>query len=391
MPESNAPEERSGGQHSQFAWMLEQLTDVFLGAGGKSPGQAAMIDGIFASAAGKLEAPALAALCAQLGHRLAELPLLSQEIARLRAPSQASEWAAASAVIALPVQPAVAEGNGASAEVGEAHSAAANISSPDCAFHGLTDPSAQIHLARAADAATLGRIARSPGLTEAMTTILVSRGSRSVLHAVTANPTAQFAKSCFTTLAELAPSDRALRENLALRADLPEAILGKLMPFLPEALKARALAGEPAMPIDDRLAVLRQAEQAAASRRPGSADAALRHCAERADLPGSIDALAHQLEIPRAAALALTANRFDHAVCLAVKAAGASDKALLAVIDMRRRCAIKLVSDTRSALRVFAALTQEAALQQVMAIASCVAADARPAHAELRPRLAAVA
>ena len=235
MPESNAPEERSGGQHSQFAWMLEQLTDVFLGAGGKSPGQAAMIDGIFASAAGKLEAPALAALCAQLGHRLAELPLLSLEIARLRAPSQASEWAAAAAVIALPVQPALA-----GAEAGEALSTAATRNSPDCAFHGLTEPSAQIHLARAADAATLGRIARSPGLTEAMTTILVSRGSRSVLHAVTANPTAQFAKSCFTTLAELAPSDRALRENLALRADLPEAILGKLMPFLPEALKARA-------------------------------------------------------------------------------------------------------------------------------------------------------
>ena len=378
MIEQEAPEERLTNEHPQFAWMLEQLIDVFLNAPAHGEAQARMIDGIFVSAASKLAPRDLFELKMRLGPRIAELPGLAAMAASAGGETARIEKRAESAVVvSLPqrVQAQAAE-RGAAPDFGADQS---------CPFGGLSGLSAKINFARAADAGTLLRIASSPDLPEALTNVLISRGSRAVHHAAAGNPSARFAKSCFMTLAELAPSDKALREALAMRSDLPEPILGKIMPFLPDAVKSKALAAASALTPEDAEALLSGFVPREDKPQAG-ADEALR---DSAGLAAAAFVLARRLAIPPEAALTLAASRYDHAVCVAVKAAGGSEKGLAAMLDLRRRTGVKTAGDSRQALRVFASLSAEDALRQAKTVAALLCA-AHPAS-ENPPRLAVVA
>lgn len=87
---------------------------------------------------------------------------------------------------------------------------------------------------------------------DAMTThMIVSRGNDAARVAVTRNPGAVFARSTLTTLAELAISDLSLKNAMAARHDLPEAIADRLWPFLSESSKITLLTARRSETLDE--------------------------------------------------------------------------------------------------------------------------------------------
>ncbi|MBB4304855.1 hypothetical protein GGD81_003920 [Rhodobium orientis] len=82
-------------------------------------------------------------------------------------------------------------------------------------------------------------ISRRATLSKAVTEILVQRGDRAVLHAVTGNNGAEFSEAAFDMLVRCAGNDEVLQENLAGRNDLTATVVEWLRPLLTEELTIR--------------------------------------------------------------------------------------------------------------------------------------------------------
>jgi hypothetical protein len=103
-------------------------------------------------------------------------------------------------------------------------------------------------------------ITERPMLTEPVTDVLVSRGDRVVVHAVTGNPGARFSEGSMATLVDRSRADEALQALLQQRPDLPETHLRQLVAIAKETARKR-LAGS--VPVNARGALDHAVERSA--------------------------------------------------------------------------------------------------------------------------------
>jgi uncharacterized protein (DUF2336 family) len=89
-------------------------------------------------------------------------------------------------------------------------------------------------------------IARREALSEAVTDILVGRGTIEVCKMVAKNSAARFSKNGYAILISKAKRDAELTQSLALRPDIPVALLQQLLKQTSHAVRARLLTVAPA-------------------------------------------------------------------------------------------------------------------------------------------------
>jgi hypothetical protein len=246
------------------------------------------------------------------------------------------------------------------------------------------DAANPITLARKASLEELARIADLPNLPEAITNVIVGRGDRLILGKALANQTAAFARSSLTTLAELAPSDRMIREALVLRKDLPEPIIERLLPFLSLEKRAALLTNGA------------QFSEAAARDALMHAQADLLNAARAGHLMMTIDGcdamleegklnagdiililakdlrvaelatfVATRLAIREATAFNILSGRVDHPVAVLIKALNCDGRIAEQVMVMRNRLGCRDAKETRSAFMVAQRYSVEGALDLV--------------------------
>ncbi len=226
--------------------------------------------------------------------------------------------------------------------------------------------------ARRAGPDELVEIASRPDLCETMTGIIASRDYRPAVVACLNNPQAQFSRSTLTMLAELAPSDRDLRAALAARQDLPEAVVDRLLPIIGREARARLLMSGPIIPLDEARQELAdaEAELAQAGRQgllPLSVDILAAQVREgKITLDDVVELLSAEARLPELAALAtafLSASyhtmhamlcaRLDHPAAILLKALGAGEPGVDAVMALRRRCGFRESRESKRARAVF--------------------------------------
>jgi Uncharacterised protein conserved in bacteria (DUF2336) len=214
-----------------------------------------------------------------------------------------------------------------------------------------------ITLARKASMGELLQIAGLPDLPEGITNVLIARADRETLQRVLENPTASFSKSSLTTLAELAPSDRMIKESLIARVDLPEPIVERLLPFLSPDAKARTLmAGHPFGEREARNALTQAASDLVAAYRNGNALMGLDTCQATLD-EGKMSVnevicvlardvrvaelasfMATLLDIRHLSAFNILSGRLDHSTAVLIRALDGDMASMDGVMIMRRRC-----------------------------------------------------
>jgi Uncharacterised protein conserved in bacteria (DUF2336) len=232
----------------------------------------------------------------------------------------------------------------------------------------ISDDNNPITLARKASVSELLQIAGLPNLPEALTNVLISRGDRMVIERALKNPTAIFAKSSLTTLAELAPSDRMIKEALVGRSDLPEAIAERILPYL--NLRAKAvvlLSGAPFNQHDCDTAMQEAVQELAMSTDQGQVMIGLDHCLAtigegHSNVSDVISILARdarvaelsafaaqQIGIGQLAAFNALSGRFDHAAGIILRALDCSAMSFDDAMNMRRRCGCREAKETKGA------------------------------------------
>jgi uncharacterized protein (DUF2336 family) len=225
-----------------------------------------------------------------------------------------------------------------------------------------------ITLARRATTDELYQIAALPNLPEALTNVLISRGDRMVILRALHNHSAIFAKSSLTTLAELAPSDRMMKEALVQRNDLPEAIAERILPYLNQRSKARVLlSGAPFSQKDCENAMAEATQELAGLTEQGQVMIGLDHCmASISEGQSSVSDVisilardarvaelsafaAQQVGISQVAAFNALSSRFDHAAGIILRALDCDMAAFDDAMNMRRRCGCREAKETKSA------------------------------------------
>ncbi len=366
--------------------VLEQLCQLFESGGATaSPERIVVFDRLFGALGSKMEPEELTRLARRLEDTIACLPEL-RRLAEDRL-GRTSLLPGADPVTVPPEsredEPAFIERRTAPPDEGDA-------------------PLDQLHIARHGDIAAMLELAGRSDISPAISNSLVSRGNRAVLYALTANPAATFARSSLTTLVELAPSDRTLKENLAARSDLPESIVERLLPFLAEPWKARAIMGVPTLGPEEASMLVHDAETARmdaafsaasdigemiASARSGALD--METAISRVAGEGRVVDLAKLLAAMTGCSVFATLNflaaRLDQPMCQVIKAVGGGEKALLAVLELRRRCGFRNGHEQRAARMSFARINQREAVSLVAAM-RCVLLDMEPVE---KARLAA--
>jgi Uncharacterised protein conserved in bacteria (DUF2336) len=244
----------------------------------------------------------------------------------------------------------------------------------------VEDAENPITLARKASMPELLQIAGLPDLPEGITNVLIARGGRDVLQRVLENPTASFSKSSLTTLAELAPSDRMIKESLIARVDLPEPIVERLLPFLSPDAKARTLmAGHTFGGREARNALTQAASDLVAAYRNGNALMGLDTCQATLD-EGKMSVnevicvlardvrvaelasfMATRLSIRHLSAFNILSGRLDHSTAVLIRALDGDMASMDGVMTMRRRCGCRDAKETRSAFSTAQRYTVEAA------------------------------
>ncbi len=244
----------------------------------------------------------------------------------------------------------------------------------------VEDAANPITLARKASMSELLQIAGLPDLPDGITNVLIARGNRDILQRVLENPSARFSKSSLTTLAELAPSDRMIKESLIARVDLPEPIVERLLPFLSPDAKARTLmAGHPFGEREARNALTQAASDLVAAYRNGNALMGLDTCQATLD-EGKMSVnevicvlardvrvaelasfMATRLEIRHLSAFNILSGRLDHSTAVLIRAMDGDMASMDGVMTMRRRCGCRDAKETRSAFSTAQRYTVEAA------------------------------
>jgi hypothetical protein len=244
----------------------------------------------------------------------------------------------------------------------------------------VEDAENPITLARKASMSELLQIAGLPDLPEGITNVLIARADRETLQRVLENPSASFSKSSLTTLAELAPSDRMIKESLIARADLPEPIVERLLPFLSPDAKARTLmAGHPFGEREARNALTQAASDLVTAYRNGNALMGLDTCqatleegkmsvsevicvlARDVRVAELASFMATRLEIRHLSAFNILSGRLDHSTAVLIRALDGDMTSMDGVMTMRRRCGCRDAKETRSAFSTAQRYTVEAA------------------------------
>jgi Uncharacterised protein conserved in bacteria (DUF2336) len=244
----------------------------------------------------------------------------------------------------------------------------------------VEDAENPITLARKASMSELLQIAGLPDLPEGITNVLIARGNRDIVQRVLENSTARFSKSSLTTLAELAPSDRMIKESLIARVDLPEPIVERLLPFLSPDAKARTLmTGHPFGEREARNALTQAASDLVAAYRNGNALMGLDTCMATLD-EGKMSVnevicvlardvrvaelasfMATRLGIRHLSAFNILSGRLDHSTAVLIRALDGDMASMDGVMTMRRRCGCRDAKETRSAFSTAQRYTVEAA------------------------------
>ena len=225
---------------------------------------------------------------------------------------------------------------------------------------GASPQTIDVETLRFASMDTLLDVASRDGLTSDLTAILVFRGNAEVIAAVTANPIASFARSSLTTLVELAPSDRRLKDNLVCRTDLPEALGMRMLPFLnPAQMVSMFVAGAS---IDTQsaatdLAAEREVFQGSGVDPSRDINATVVALCQDARVSEISEVVAERLRVPLASVMNLLCGRMDHAAGLTLLAAGMAVGSVQPLLDLRQRLACRESRDGRAAFDVFTRYT----------------------------------
>ena len=198
--------------------------------------------------------------------------------------------------------------------------------------------------------------ARRPFLDSAATAILVFRGNSDVLAEVTANPGAVFTRSSLTTLVELAPSDRRLKENLSARADMPEALSLRMLPFLNQAQMVQMFVAGAAIDTATAasdLAAERDVYHGSGVDPSRALDDTLGRLCRDARISEISEVLAERLAIPLACSMNMLCGRLDHVAGLILMASGGGIQSVDPILDLRQRLECRHSKDRRSAFDVF--------------------------------------
>jgi hypothetical protein len=240
-----------------------------------------------------------------------------------------------------------------------------------------------------------------------MTGIIASRDFRPAVVACLQNPGARFARSTLTMLAELAPSDRDLRLALANRHDLPESVVDRLLPVIGREARARLLMSGPVIALEEARQELADAEaELSQAGRQGLLPLSIDMLAgqvreEKISLDDVVELLAAEARLPELAAFAtafLSASyhtmhamlcaRLDHPAAILLKALGAGEPGVDAVMSLRRRCGFRDARESKRAKGVFNHYAAEEAKVLVKLIDEQISAaavdDAPVAQPEIR-------
>jgi Uncharacterised protein conserved in bacteria (DUF2336) len=248
----------------------------------------------------------------------------------------------------------------------------------------MADANNPITLARKAGVPELMQIAVLPNLPESLTNVLVARGERDVLEKVLQNKTATFSRSSLTTLSELAPSDRMIKDCLIARSDLPEPIIERLLPFLAPLAKAQLLYSDsPFGEYEARKALSQASADLVAAYRNGQMLLGLDTCLATVDdgkmtISETVILLARDIRVAELSAFMaaklgichvtafnVLSSRLDHTSAVLVRALGCDMTALEAVMVMRGRCGCREARETKSARYTANKYTQEEATAMV--------------------------
>ncbi len=230
---------------------------------------------------------------------------------------------------------------------------------------GLTSAPVDLALvARTAPCNQLLAMAGLPDLSPAVTGILVSRGTPEVLHRLTANNHAQFARSSFSTLIELAPCDMQLKTNMACRTDLPEGLALRLLPFLNHGQKIKLFTAganiDTAQAAND-LNAEREVYGGSGVDPSRALDNTIQRLCEDARISEITEVLADRLAIPHAASMNLLCGRLDYVAGLLVFAAGGSESCIQPILDLRQQLECRSSKDRRAAYEPFSTYKTEEA------------------------------
>lgn len=113
-------------------------------------------------------------------------------------------------------------------------------------------------------------IASRPTLSEAVTDVLASRGSRDVAHAVARNEGARFSGAAFLHMVTRAENDSILAENLGLRRDIPRHLFQQLIAKASDDAKKRIAGERPEMSAEIQSSVASVAGELQSKFGPGS-------------------------------------------------------------------------------------------------------------------------
>ncbi len=410
------------GPEGRGAMVLRQLCALFLKVGVDGEASTAgLFDEVMANVAADLDDETVLFLAPELGHMASVLPAFASTISsrshEIRArsipesPFEPPAESAADNVSALdptnlPHEGLVAEPHLEADHAPDTVSAAATMlddvsfappaiavdqPAPQPTQDRRTtprDPEADaanpITLARRASPLELLQIAALPNLPDSITNVLIARGDRDALQRALRNPTAQFSRSSLTTLAELAPSDRMIKEGLLARTDLPEPILERLLPFLLADAKARALMAGAPFDVQQACDALRQAStDLDTAYRQGQMVVSLDGCnalleegkmsvndvitllARDMRLAELADFAATQLGIQQVTAFNILSGRLDHGAAVIVRALNGDSDSMDAVMTMRRRCGCRDAKETRSAFSTGQSYSVETALSLI--------------------------
>jgi len=218
-------------------------------------------------------------------------------------------------------------------------------------------PDAELDAVRFAPMPELLALASMPGLDARKSAILAFRGDSDVLAALTGNHAAALSSSSLTTLIELAPGDRRIKDNLCARPDLPEPLALRLLPFLNRTqlvtLLTTGCSIDMATAAHD-LATEREVFEGSGVDPSRPLDQTIGMLCTDARISELSEVVADRLRIPLASAMNLICARLDHTACLALHAAGASAVVVSPVLALRQRLECRDGKDRRGAQEAFA-------------------------------------
>jgi Uncharacterised protein conserved in bacteria (DUF2336) len=271
----------------------------------------------------------------------------------------------------------------------------------------VQDASNPVTLARRASPAELMEIASVAHLPEQLTSVIIMRGDRNAIVRALHNQTAKFSRSGLTTLAELAPSDLSIKQALVQRADLPELIIERMLPYLNMESRTRVLMSGAMFGEKEAKAALAQAhgdlinEYRQGQMLPGldtylaAIDSGnMSNCDVIIALAGDMRIAelamfaARRLGLSHSTAMNMVASRLDKTAGILAIALQCERAAITAIMDMRRRCGV--CSDARGAIETHMRMGHQEALLLVRQ-ADQMASELEPDTNDYRQELSAAA